>query len=88
MVSNVPSGEKPVLIAPGMRVVDINGKSLGTVDTAVYDERNEQLSSFTVQHGLMGRKHRTLPGHLAKTVAEGVVTLRISAAEFKELGEL
>lgn len=88
MVSNLPSRSTVVLVAHGMRVVDLSGRALGTVTDVVYDEAIEQLASFTVQHGLFGRKHKPVPGHLVKLVADGVVTLKFSAAEFKELGDL
>lgn len=76
------------VVAHGMRVVDVSGKALGTVTDAVYDEHQEQLVSCTVQHGLLGRKHKPIPAHLIKQVVEGVVTLKFSAAEFKELGDV
>lgn len=76
------------LVAQGMRVVDVNGKALGTMTDAVYDEREDQLVSCTVQHGLFGRKHKLVPVHLVKQVTEGVVMLKFSNAEFKELGDV
>ena len=88
MVSNVPSRSAVTLVAQGMRVVDLGGKALGTVADVTYDQEIEQLAAFTVQHGLFGRKHKPIPAHLVKQVAEGVVTLKFSAKEFKELGDL
>lgn len=88
MVRDLPSKPPITLVAQGMRVVDIGGKALGTVTDASYDEQREQLVSFAVQHGLFGRKHKPVPAHLVKQVAEGTVTLKFSAREFKELGDL
>jgi len=70
-----------------MQVIDIHGKALGTVTDADYEEQFEQLMFVTVQHGLLGRKHKTIPAHLVKQVAKGIVTLKFSKAEFKELGD-
>lgn len=88
MVHGSPPKPGMTLIHQGMRVADISGKSLGTVTEVTYDQYHEHLVSFTVQHGLFGRKHKPVPAHLIGQVTGDIVTLKFSAAEFKELGDL
>lgn len=87
MMHNLSSRSAMILVSQGMRVVDQNGKALGKVTDVVYDEAAEQLTSFSVQHALFGRKRKPIPAHLVKQVTDGVVTLKFSIKEFKELGD-
>lgn len=87
MIDVTPSRPGMTLVQPGMRVVDIDGKALGTVEARSYDEHSEELVTIVVQYGLFGRRRKSVPAHLVKQIDSGVVTLKFSSGEFKSLGD-
>lgn len=87
MIDVTPSWPEITLVQPGMRVVDIDGKALGKVETLSYDEYHEEPATIVVQYGLFGRRRKSVPVHLVKQIDSGVVTLKFSRGEFKSLGD-
>lgn len=85
VVSDMTPGAALAALREGMRVVDINGKPLGTATAIHQVDTTGEIAHFTVQHGLFGRKHKPVPAHLIKQITGDVATLKFSAAEFKEL---
>lgn len=74
-------------IGAGMTVKGSNGRKLGTVDQVIVDP-NGELTAFTVQHGLFGRKHKRIPADLVGQVEDDAVVLSISGTEFNMLPDV
>lgn len=74
-------------IGSGMTVKGSNGRKLGTVDQVIVDPSGD-LTAFTVQHGLFGRKHKRIPADLVRQVEDDAVVLSISATEFNMLPDV
>ncbi|MBX5445561.1 CBS domain-containing protein [Sphaerobacter sp.] len=74
-------------IGAGMVVKGANGRKLGTVDQVIVDS-NGDLTAFTVQHGLFGRKHKRIPADLVGQVEDDAVVLSIAGTEFNMLPDV
>lgn len=74
-------------VAAGQTVKGANGRKIGTVDQVIVDP-NGNLSAFTVQHGLFGRKHKRIPADLIAQVTDDAVELSITGTEFNMLPDV
>lgn len=73
-------------VQPDMDVVSAEDDKLGSVDDLVFDGPN--LNSFTVKHGLLGRKHKRLQADLVSRVDGDKVVVKIGKMEFNMLSDL
>lgn len=74
-------------VASGMTVKGSGGKKLGTVDQVILDQM-DRLAAFTVEHGLLGRKHKRIPADVVDRVEGDEVTLSIGTTEFNMLADV
>jgi hypothetical protein len=61
------------------------GKQLGSIADVTADTTGGTPASFTIKHGLLGRKLKRIPTHEVKEIQGDTVFLRFTRAEFKEL---
>ena len=74
------------LIEPGWKVVDAEGRPIGTVAEIVGDSADDIFNGLAVSTGLLGRPHYVAAESVA-TITEGSVQLALSKAELDSLGE-
>jgi sporulation protein YlmC with PRC-barrel domain len=73
-----------MLVPFGTRVVDKNGKGVGTVSRLVLDSKSREVVSLVVHHGVLNRRQVEVP--ISKVADFGEeVRLSLRAAEFNEL---
>jgi hypothetical protein len=72
-------------LRPGMVVRGALGRELGTISEIAAGSAGGTPASFTVKHGLFGRKAKQIPAHEVKEIQGDTVFLRFTRTEFNEL---
>jgi hypothetical protein len=72
-------------VRPQMRIMGDHGEALGTVGAIEHDAATDDLTSLTVRHGLLGRKHTYVTADLVHWVNEYSVVLQLSPVALKQL---
>lgn len=73
-------------IQSGMDVRGSDGKKLGQVDDLFVE--NERATELRVKHGLLGRRHKRIPGDVVQMVQDDEVHLSIGEMEFNALANI
>ncbi|TMK72053.1 MAG: DUF2171 domain-containing protein [Actinobacteria bacterium] len=74
------------MIEPGWKVVDADGKDVGTVDEVVGDSSNDIFNGLAVSTSLLG-KPRYVPAERIRAITDGSIELAMSKTELAGLGE-
>lgn len=73
-------------VQENMDVVGADDDKLGSVDDVLFD--GNDFESFTVKHGLLGRKHKRLQADLVSRIDGDKVVVKIGKMEFNMLSDL
>lgn len=73
---------------PHMRVLGVQGKLLGKIETLDRDTTTGQLSALVVRHGLFKNKLTSVPAGRVKWVNADSVILDLSPSAFKKFPPL
>jgi hypothetical protein len=74
------------LIEPGWKVVDAEGKEVGSVDEVVGDSSDDIFNGLSVSTSVLG-KPRYVPSEQVDTITEGQIRLKLSGTQVQGLGE-
>jgi hypothetical protein len=74
------------LIEPGWKVVDAEGKEIGSVDEVVGDSSDDIFNGLSVSTNVLG-KPRYVPSEQVDTITEGHIRLKLTTAEVHRLRE-
>jgi hypothetical protein len=74
------------LIEPGWKVVDAEGKEVGSVDEVVGDSSDDIFNGLSVSTSVLG-KPRYVPSEQIDTITEGQIRLKLSGTQVQGLGE-
>jgi hypothetical protein len=74
------------LIEPGWKVVDAEGKEVGSVDEVVGDSSDDIFNGLSVSTSMLG-KPRYVPSEQIDTITEGQIRLKLSGTQVQGLGE-
>ena len=74
------------LIEPGWRVIDANGREVGSVDEVAGDSSDDIFNGLSISTSLLG-KPRYVPSEQVAAITEGHVQLKLSKEEVERLGE-
>src|SRR5829696_6233047 len=69
----------------GARVLTADGEHVGKVQHLILDPKTEELRSLVVEHGMINRESKTVPGSLVDVSDEESISLQITQEEFEEL---
>jgi hypothetical protein len=75
-----------LMIEPGWKVVDAEGKEIGSVDELVGDSSDDIFTGLSISTSLLGRPRYVESEHVGR-ITEGRVQLKLDKAEFERLGE-
>lgn len=73
-------------VKQGMNVISADDDKLGSVDDVIFD--GDDFTSFTVKHGMLGRKHKRLQADLVNRIDGDKVVVKIGKMEFNMLSDL
>jgi hypothetical protein len=74
------------MIEPGWKVVDAEGKEIGSVDEIVGDSSDDIFNGLSVSTSVLG-KPRYVPSEQVETITEGRIRLKLRQAEVHGLEE-
>jgi hypothetical protein len=74
------------VIEPGWKVLDADGKDIGTVDEVVGDSSDDIFNGLAIATSLLGHP-RYVPAEQVQTIVEGSVQLAITKDQIAHLGE-
>ena len=83
------SNEDPVswfVIEPGWKVVDAQGREVGSVDEVVGDSSDDIFNGLSISTSLLGRP-RYVPSEQVGTITQGRVQLKLTKDQIGRLGE-
>ena len=75
-----------LMIEPGWKVFDADGKEVGSVDEIVGDSSDDIFNGLSVSTSLLGRP-RYVPSEQVQRITEGSVQLKLSKDQIAHLGE-
>jgi Uncharacterized protein conserved in bacteria (DUF2171) len=75
-----------LVIEPGWKVVDAEGREVGSVDEVVGDSSNDIFNGLSVSTSLLG-KPRYVPSELVGAITQGRVELELTKDQIGRLGE-
>lgn len=73
-----------LMIDPGWKVVDANGKEVGRVEEVVGDTGADIFNGLSISIGLL-KGHRYVPAELAGPITEGEVRLKLTRDQLDSL---
>jgi len=74
------------VIEPGWKVVDAQGREVGSVDEVVGDSSDDIFNGLSVSTSLLGRP-RYVPSEQVGTITQGRVQLKLTKDQIGRLGE-
>lgn len=69
------------VIAEGSSVIDRDGKEVGSAHDLTFDPASGRLAHLVIREGLIFSKNVSVPASLISRVADGVIYLKVKAAE-------
>jgi len=74
------------VIEPGWKVVDAQGREVGSVDEVVGDSSDDIFNGLSISTSLLGRP-RYVPSEQVGTITQGRVQLKLTKDQIGRLGE-
>jgi uncharacterized protein YrrD len=85
-VQNIPEGT--VAMKEGAKVIALEGKHVGNVESVLADPRADLVTHLLVSSGLLSKATKLIPIQWVQSVGEDEVILRVKKDSLEEIGEL